>query len=199
MRENKGYIIICCFLTFVALIQLHESAYDTSIFDGVSIFIGTLLAAFLFFSAFFRALKRTDLSAVKRLIPLYFWVGSVGIVTVYSYWLNRIEFAPNFMHISSGSDFNIDGFTLKKDGRYIYWNGSGLGESRNFGTYIRQDSIINLAPNSLHNAPKEIRLVIRPYASALPAFDRKSRIFLIDKNGKMRRYDYGYNIIELTK
>ena len=180
MHENKGYIIICCFLTFVALIQLHESAYDTSIFDGVSIFIRTLLAAFLFFSTFFRALKRIDLSAVKRLIPLCFWVGSVGIATVYAYWLNLIEFAPNFMHISSGSDFSIDGFTLKKDGRFIYWNGNGLGESRNFDTYTQQDSIINLAPNSLHNAPKKRRLVIRPYASALPTFDRKIRVFLTD-------------------
>lgn len=103
------------------------------------------------------------------------------------------------MHISSGSDFSINGFTLKRDGRYIYWNGSGLGESRNFETYNQQDSIISLTPNWLHNAPTELRLLVRPYTSAVPAFDRKSRVFLIDRSGKIRRYDYGYNIIELTK
>ena len=85
------------------------------------------------------------------------------------------------------------------DGRYIYWNGSGLGESRNFGTYGQQYIIISLTPNWLHDAPTELRLLIRPYTSTVPAFDRKSHVFLIDKIGKIRRYDCGYKIIELTK
>lgn len=199
MRENKRFILTCCLLAAVTLTRLNESHYNTSVLDELPVFVGTVLAAFLFFAAFFHFFKRTDLSTTKRLLPLYFWTTSVAIVAAYARWLNQIEYAPNFMHTSSGSDFGIDGFTLKKDGRYIYWNGSGLGEFRNYGTYSQQDSSINLEPSSSRNAPGQNRLLIRPYSlSSGPAFTQKSQVFQINKVGKPVKFDSGYNIVELS-
>ena len=198
MRENFGFILACSLLFIVSLVRLHESHFETVIFDGLPVMLGACIAAVLFFVAFFRFFKHKNLPIGKRLTPMLFWICAVGVVAAYDKWLNRIDYAPNFMHISSGSDFNIDGFTLKEDGRYIYWNGSGLGESRNYGTYQQNDSIIVLSADNSRNAMGQMRLLIRPYRlSAWPAFTQKSKVFLIDRNGKTRKFDNGYNIIEL--
>ena len=199
MRATILFVLLCCLLTVAALYQLQAAHWDTSIGDGPLTLAGTLLAAGLFFKALFRALNGTDSATGSRFLPLLFWLGLVSIVATYDLWLNRVNYAPDFLHVSSGSDYGIDGFTLKKDGRYIYWNGSGLGESRSYGTYVQQDSIIILRPDSPRNAPRQSRLLIRPYSLiSNPAFTRNSQLYLLSGDKLPTRFDLGYQIIELA-
>ena len=199
MRENKWFILTCCLLAIISLLQLYESHYDSSIFDGLPVLIGSVIGAALFIIAFFRFFRLKHSLVSVRLTPFYFWLASMAVVAFYDRWLNRVEFAPNFMHLSSGSDSNIDGFTLKKDSRYIYWNGSGLGESRNYGTYVRKDSIITLFPDSPRNAPRQMQLLIRPFSlGSMSAFTQESHVYCVDKNRKIHIFDNGYNIVELA-
>ena len=60
-------------------------------------------------------------------------------------------------------DGGFNGFRVdfKKDGRYVMANGSGLGQSYFYGTYIIKDSIISLDVSNVDNCIKTNILIVR--------------------------------------
>ncbi|MBD2768118.1 hypothetical protein IC235_09470 [Hymenobacter sp. BT664] len=199
MRENQGFILTCCLLGADALFQLEEGQYGDSIGGAIPVLLGTVLAAILGFIALFRVLRRHDLPLSERLIPLYFWLGPVALAAVFNTWLNRVDYAANFMCVSTSSDSIMAGYDFKDDGRYKYWEGSPFGIAYNYGRYVRRDSIITLLPASTRNAPQEIRLIIRPYSSVShPAFNQKSVLYAMNKEGAIINSSNGYYIKEMS-
>lgn len=199
MRENQGFTTICCLLAVLAIVKLWETQNETFIGDALLLIVGSGAAAILLLIAAFRAINRTYLPSSRRLFPLYLWSGLVFIIAAYNLWLNRHDLTLNFMSISSPSDFSMDGFDFKTDGRYVYRNGSGLGESRSYGTYNQRDSIITLSPESPRNAPAGTKLVIRPYSNlTTPSFNESSRVYALDGVGRTRKFDSGYHIVQLN-
>ena len=193
MRENIGFVLTTCVLALLALAHLHETYYDASLIDALVDIVGICIAVILFIVALSRILKYKGNLVVKQLLPLCLWTGCAAIVAIYFYWLKRIESAPNFLQAGSGNNLGFDELTLKKDGRYVYSETFLLGQSHNFGTYTRHDSIINLTPDCPRNAPKQCEFRIRPYyISSTPAFNNKSIVLAINPGGKPRSFDSGY-------
>ncbi len=177
----------------LALAHIHETYYGASIVDMLVDIIGICLAVSLFIVALSRFLKYRGNSISKQLLPLYIWTGCTAVVAAYSFWLKRIESAPNFLKAGSGNSFGYDELTLKKDGRYIYSETFLLGQSHNFGNYTRRDSIITLILGSPRNAPKQRQFCIRPYSiSSNPTFDNKSILLAMNSGGQARIFDSGY-------
>ena len=197
MRENRGFISICTLLGLYAWFQVHESQWESSIVDFLPVLFCGGVGLVLFFIALFRVLKRADLHLNRRLVPLYFWAGPILVGVSYNAWLNRIKLAPNYMCANTGSDAIMAGFDFKKDGRYKYWEGSPLGIFYNYGTYVRQDSLIILSPESERNAPSATRFIIRPYSQP-SSFTDKSILYAVNHDGNVVNTMNGYYITMLA-
>ncbi len=198
MREHRGFLLFCLLFGFGLCAATYQEQADGS---TISDFIGALLLGLaglvLFVVALVRALKRTDLSWRQRLIPLTGWVSPLLISYMLSYYLTRLDRAPNWLVISNRESVGYASFDFKGDGRYKYTTGSPLGSFYGYGRYIRRDSLLHLLPEPGHEIPPDTLLVIRPYsAAAVPLFGSLTHVLSAQRS---QSYPSVYYVLEYQK
>jgi hypothetical protein len=105
------------------------------------------------------------------------------------YYQDRRASAPTLLRVFYDGGFNGVSIDFKVDGNYILANGSGLGQSYFYGTYVIADSIITLDKN-IDKVIESNTLVIRTSQYYLPvetvidsSSKRANYITQVDGNG----------------
>lgn len=184
--------------------QLSKSSNSDSFLDGLLfLFIG-VVGLLLFIRTIFRDTKEYSMTKeIAEFVPTITGLCFIVVILSIFYYQNRRANAPTLLRVFYDGGFNGVSIDFKVDGSYILANGSGLGQSYFYGTYVLADSIITLDKENIDNVIKSNTLVIRTTQYYLPVDStinlnskRANYITQVDKNGKEIDKDFRLRVIQ---
>jgi hypothetical protein len=183
--------------------KLDKSAEGDFFLDGfVFLFIGAF-GLFFFVRTIFRNTKEYKLTReLVNFTPTIVGVCFIALIlSIYSYQYRRAN-APTLLRASYDGGYNGFWIDFKVSGNYIMANGSGLGQSYFYGTFVIEDSIITLDKENIDNVITSKLLVVRnskyflPYDTKKYDSSKANYVTQIDKNGKEIDTEFRFRIME---
>lgn len=202
---NKNKILRIVLLTFFGslyIYKLYKISEDDFFLDGIILlFIKVVGLLFLTWTIFKDFIEYKQTKKLTAYIPTF--IGSFFILTISSlYFYQDIRSnSPTLIRAYYDGDYNGFSVDLKVNGNYIMANGSGLGQSYFYGTYLINDSIITLDKSNIDKVITTDKLVIRTITNIFQQdtidgddTTQKDYIIQVDKNWKELNTNFRFRV-----
>ena len=140
----------------------YVNANEFFIFDGFVYFV-LILVFFIFFGFTLKnnLIRYHKDKSMKNFIPTFIGGFIIFGVLVVNFYLWYRDSSEVILQANYDRDINGYSFEFRKDGSYLFENGSVLGRSQFRGKYKIKDSLIFLDKNEIDNVVKTNQLAIR--------------------------------------
>lgn len=140
----------------------YVNANEFFIFDGFVYFV-LILVFFIFFGFTLKnnLIRYHKDKSMKNFIPTFIGGFIIFEVLVVNFYLWYRDSSEVILQANYDGDINGYSFEFRKDGSYLFENGSVLGRSQFRGKYKIKDSLIFLDKNEIDNVVKTNQLAIR--------------------------------------
>lgn len=169
----------------------HKSSQSDFFIDGFVFLAIGLLGLFFFIRAIFRDTKEYKVTkSVVDYSPTIIGLCFIMLITGIYYYQEQRDNAPTLLKAFYDGGYNGFSIDFKANGEYIMANGSGLGQSYFYGTYVIADSVITLDKKDIDNVIESDILLISNSEYYLqdgggrkPSSKRSSYLTQLDKDG----------------